>query len=157
MKNYLTNEGRARLKKELEALKTVKRQEIAERLQRSITFGDLTENAEYQEAKEAQALLEGKIMELEQLIDSAVIIEKDKQPTGIINIGSSIAVKELESEVAGEEKFTIVGSEEADPAKGFISNASPLGSAFLGHKINEIVEVQAPSGIKKFKIVAVER
>lgn len=157
MPRYLTQEGLRRLKKELEELKTTKRQEIAERLQRSIAFGDLTENAEYQEAKEAQALLEGKILELEQLIESAVIIERDSRSTDIVSIGSSIVVQQTEPSLDAEEHFTIVGSEEADPARGFISNDSPLGSAFLSKKIGDVVEVQTPSGMKKFRILTVEK
>lgn len=156
MPTYLTREGLKRLKEELKELKTKQRQEIADRLQQSVSFGDLSENAEYQEAKSDQAMLEGKIMELEELVDSAVIIDDTVGDKNVVSVGSTVTVKEVGGG-GQEQRLTIVGSEEADPIKGIISNESPLGSAFLGVKAGAEVEVQTPSGKKRFKIVKVER
>ena len=148
---YISKERLEQLKAEIEELKTVKRQEISKRIEDAKKFGDLSENAEYMEAKEAQEMNERKIQEAEQLLKNAVIIEKTK-PTGEVQIGSTITVRSD----AGEREFTIVGSEEADPVAGKISNQSPMGSSFLGKKEGEIAEVQAPSGIMTYKIIKVK-
>lgn len=151
MKKYLTREGLEKLKKELEYLKTIKRKEIAKALEKAISFGDLTENAAYQEAKEAQAFLEGRILELEDIIEKAVIISNQKKKD-IVQIGSIVTVKS-----DGEkEKFQIVGPEEAKPLEGKISYQSPLGKSLLNKKSGEEVEVITPQGKIKYKILKIE-
>lgn len=148
---YISQEGLDKHKKELEALK-LKRQEIALRLEEAKALGDLAENVEYSAAKEAQAFNEGKIVELEQLLREAVVIEGNNKKSNIVQIGCTIEVK-----ANGKNKFfTIVGSEEADPASGKISNESPLGSAFLGHKEGEVVEVETPAGRANYKILDIK-
>ncbi len=150
-KEYISKEKLEELKEELEKLKTVTRQEISKRIEDAKKFGDLSENAEYMEAKEAQEMNERKVQETEQLLKNAVVIEKTK-PTGIVQIGSTITVK---SNGASRE-FTIVGSEEADPVAGKISNQSPLGSSFLEKKEGDEVSVKTPGGIQKFKITKIK-
>jgi len=148
---YISKERLEQLKTEIEELKTVKRQEISKRIEDAKKFGDLSENAEYMEAKESQEMNERKIQEAEQLLKNAVIIEKTK-PTGIVQIGSTVLIKSN----GAEREFTIVGSEEADPVGGKISNQSPLGASFLGKKEGDEVEVKVPAGIQKFKIVKIK-
>ena len=149
-KEYLTFEGLEKLKKELEYLKTVKRKEIAQRLEKCLAFGDLTENAEYSEAKEAQAFLEGRILELEDLIRNAVII--DEKQKGSVQIGSTVLVSTDEK----KEKFKIVGAEEANPLEGKISSDSPLGKTLLNKSKGAIVEVDTPQGKIQYKILKIE-
>ena len=150
---YLSREGTEALKKELQELKTKKRREIAQRLQEAKDLGDLSENAEYFEAKEAQSLNENRIAELEELLKNVVMIETSSQED-IVRIGSTIEVK---SDKNGAEVFSIVGSAEAKPQEGKISNESPLGRAFLGRKIGEEIEIKTPSGITKYKIIKIEK
>ena len=150
---YVSEEGLAQNKKEHEALKA-NRQEIARRIEEAKALGDLSENQEYIAAREAQAFNEGKIMELEQFLREAVVIEKNSKnkKSDFVQIGDSIEAKSN-----GQKRiFTIVGSEEADPANGYISNESPLGRAFLGRRIGEAVEVAAPSGVMVYKIVGIK-
>jgi transcription elongation factor GreA len=150
---YLSREGIESLKKELQELKTKKRREIAQRLQEAKDLGDLSENAEYFEAKEAQSLNENRIAELEELLKNVVMIETSSQED-IVRIGSTVEVK---SDKNGAEVFSIVGSAEAKPQEGKISNESPLGRAFLGRKIGEEIEIKTPSGITKYKIIKIEK
>ena len=149
MPQYISPEGFQDQKKELENLK-IKRQEIAKRLEEARALGDLSENQEYISAREAQAFNEGRILEVEQLLKEAVIIEKTKK-SSTVQIGSSVTAKFNGS----EKKFHIVGSEEASPAIGKISNESPLGKAFLGRKAGETVEVETPAGKVKYQIASV--
>ena len=149
---YLSPEGMESLKKELRELKTTKRQEIAKRLQEAKDLGDLSENAEYFEAKEAQSLNETRIAELEDLLKNAVMIETPLEED-IVRIGSTIEIKSKN----GNETFTIVGSAEAKPQEGKISNESPLGRAFLGQKIGNEIEIKTPGGIMKYKIIKIEK
>lgn len=147
---YISEEGLSDLEQELERLRTVTRREIAERIREAKSLGDLSENAEYQEAKEAQAANEGRIAELEDLIRRAVVIKK-REGLERVWIGSTVEVKSgMKHRI-----FTIVGSEESDPDKGLISNESPLGKAFLGKKVNDEVEVKTPSGTIRYKILAI--
>jgi transcription elongation factor GreA len=148
---YISEEGLAELEAELEHLRTVKRREIAERIKEAKALGDLSENAEYQEAKEAQAANEGRIAELEDLIRRAVVIKK-RGGLERVWIGSTVEVKSG----AKRRTFTIVGSEESDPDKGFISNESPLGQAFLGKKVGDEIEIETPAGKVKYKILAIK-
>ncbi len=147
---YLSPEGIETLKKELQELKTKKRQEIAKRLQEAKDLGDLSENAEYFEAKEAQSLNENRIAELEELLKNAVVI-KTPSTEDIIRIGSTVETKLNNS----AEVFSIVGSAEAKPQEGKISNESPLGRAFLGKKVGDEVEVKTPGGIVKYRIIKI--
>ncbi len=151
MVKYLTLEGLEKLKKELGYLKNEKRKEIAERLGQAISYGDLTENAAYHEAKDAQAFTEGRILELEEIIRSSVIISNE-QKKDAVSVGSTVML-----ELDGEKiKFKIVGAQESNPSEGKISNESPLGKALLNKRKGEIAEVEAPCGKVKYKILKIE-
>lgn len=150
---YLSKEGLERVKNELQELKTIKRKEIATRLQEAKDLGDLSENAEYQEAKDAQSMNEARIGELQEILKNAVVIEDSEGKKDEITVGSTIEIK---SQLAGVERFTIVGSEEARPQEGKISNESPLGKAFLGKRIGDEVVVKTPQGEEKYKIIKIE-
>ena len=152
MKNYLTPEGLEKLKKELAYLKEIKRKEIAERLERCISFGDLSENSEYHETKEEQAFIEGRILELEDLIGNAVVVPEEKQQKTFAQVGSTILV----STGFQENKFKIVGAEEANPLEGKISINSPLGKALLNKSKGAIVMVNTPKGKAEYKILKIE-
>ena len=148
MSQYLSAEGLEKLKQELAELKTTVRKSIAERIESAKALGDLSENAEYQEAKDSQSQNEARIAELEEIIREAIIISEHHR-TDVVDIGSTVSV---ESEDKKEANYTIVGSEEADPMGGKISNESPLGKAFLGKKVGEKVEVRTPAGTKAFTV-----
>ncbi len=151
----LTQEGYDKLEEELENLKVVKRQEVAERIKVAISFGDLYENAEYDEAKKEQAQVEERILKLENMVRKAVIIDESKIDLNVVTIGSIVKVKDLEFDE--EVEYTIVGSTEADPYDGKISNESPVGKALLGRAAKEVVEVQVPDGVAKFEILEIRR
>ena len=150
MPNYLSNEGLEKLKQELQDMKSDGRKEIAQRLEDAKALGDLSENSEYQEAREAQELLEQKILELEEALRNAVVIEKTGTTDKVL-IGSTVTVESP----SGKQTFTIVGSEEAQPSEYKISNESPLGKAFLSHQVGDRVEVKAPIGIINYKILQI--
>ncbi len=147
---YLTRDGLEKLKKELTELKTVKRKEIAGRIQDAKELGDLSENAEYAEAKDQQAFTEGRIVELENTIKNAQVIS-EVNTGGIVHIGSTIKLSAGSNEV----QYTIVGSNEANPPQGLISNESPLGQAFIGRQVGDTVEVKVPKGTVNYKILSV--
>lgn len=149
---YISSQKLKELKKELEEHKTTLRQQIAERIQEAQTQGDVTENAEYAEAKEAQAFNEGRIIELENLINNAVVVFR-KRKKDTIQVGSQIVVKDKKNK---KFEFTIIGSEDANPIEGKISNESPLGQAFLGQKQGDEIQVQTPKGKIKYKIVRIK-
>ncbi len=149
---YLTAEGAARLRAELEELKGPKRRELAERLRAAIQMGDLSENADYHKAKEDQAFLEGRIQELEYLLKNAVIIEEMEQEKGVVALGSRVTLQE---DGAPPETYQVVGVKEADPRHGKISHESPIGSALLGHKAGDVVEVETPGGRIRLKILEI--
>ena len=151
----LTQEGFDKLEEELELLKTTRRKEVAERLKVAISFGDLSENAEYDEAKKEQAALEERILKLENMTRVAVIIDEDSVDLDIVTIGS--IVKIFDYEFDEEVEYNIVGSAEADPYEFKISNESPVGKALLGRKKGEVVEVTVPDGIIKLKILDIKR
>ena len=151
----LTQEGFDNLEKELNYLKTEKRAEIADRIKVALGFGDLSENSEYDEAKTAQAENEGKIVELENKIRHAKIIDEKDIDTKTVQIGNK--VKLYDEEFKEEIEYTIVGSTEVNLAENRISNESPLGKALLGAKKNQIVEVNAPAGIMKYKILSIKK
>lgn len=155
----LTADGLAKLEDELENLRTVKRVENSERIKVAISYGDISENSEYDDAKNEQAFIEGRILELEQLINTATIIdEKGKKKKGIVALGSTVVVQDLapEDEEDKEQEYTVVGTTEADPFAGRISNESPLGAAILGKKVNSIVSVHTPAGDHDYKIIKVK-
>jgi transcription elongation factor GreA len=145
----LTREGYAQLQEELDFLRTVRRREVAEHIRAAKEDGDITENAGYETAKSEQAFLEGRILTLEDMLKKAVFIEEDK-PTNVVTPGCHVTVVEDGGE---PETFQIVGSAEADPARGRISNESPLGHALLGHKAGEEVSIRTPDGSSRFRIV----
>jgi transcription elongation factor GreA len=151
---YVTREGLKKLEEELEHLRTVTRAEIAQRLHEAMEEGDIDENAEYDDAKNQQAFVEGRILTLEMMIKNAVLIEEGgkKRRTEVV-LGSVITVKESSGDET--EKYTMVGSAEADPRHGRISNESPLGKALLGKKVGDEVTISAPAGKLTFKIVAI--
>ena len=151
----LTQEGYDNLEKELEYLKTEERADIAERIRVALGFGDLSENSEYDEAKNAQAANETKIADLENKIRHARIIDESEIDTKTVQIGNTVKIKDLEFDEDLE--YTIVGSTEVDLANGKISNESPIGAALLGAKKNEIVEANTPGGIAKFKILSIKK
>ena len=151
----LTQEGYDNLEKELEYLKTEKRAEIAERIRVALGFGDLSENSEYDEAKNAQASNEMKIAELENKVRYARIIDESEIDTKTVQIGNTIKV--LDMEYDEEVEYTIVGSTEVDLSLNRISNESPIGAALLGAKKGEIVEAQVPAGIAKYKILSIKK
>ena len=148
---YVSEEGLNKLKEDLRGLKTTRRKDIAQRLEHAKSLGDLSENAEYQEAKEEQSLLESEIAELEETIRNAVLIQKSGR-SDRVEVGSTIRV----SSVHGEETFTVVGSEEADPVGGKISNESPMGKTFLGHRAGDTVQVKTPGGITQYEIAEIK-
>ena len=151
----LTQEGFDKLEQELENLKTVKRVEIAERIKVALGFGDLSENSEYDEAKNAQAENETKIAELENKIRYAKIIDESEIDTKTVQVGNT--VKLLDIEFDEEVSYTIVGSTEVDIAQNKISNESPIGSAILGAKKNQVIEVQAPAGVMQYKVLSITK
>ncbi len=147
---YVSAEGLRKLEDELEHLRTVRRKEVAERIHSAMEFGDYSENAELEDAKNEQAFLEGRIMTLEQMIKHAVVIDQNGHHE-VCELGSHIIV-EADGEKAS---YTIVGSAEANPAEGRISNESPVGRALLGHKAGDVVKCVVPAGLIEMKILAV--
>ena len=151
----LTQEGYDNLEKELEYLKTEERAAIAERIRVALGFGDLSENSEYDEAKNAQAANENKIADLENKIRHARIIDESEIDTKTVQIGNKVKIKDLEFDEDLE--YTIVGSTEVDLANNKISNESPIGAALLGAKKNQVVEANTPGGIVKFKVLSIAK
>ncbi|HKR99500.1 MAG TPA: transcription elongation factor GreA [Candidatus Dormibacteraeota bacterium] len=147
----LTKDGLARLERELDELRTVRRSEVAERIKYAKDFGDISENAEYEDAKNEQGMVEGRILVLENMIRNAVLIE-EPSGGGVVGVGSVVEVKDD----FGKQTFTIVGPAEVDVAQGRISMESPLGKALLGHKSGDQVEVQSPDGTRRAKITKVQ-
>jgi transcription elongation factor GreA len=148
--SFLTKEGFQKLQDELDYLRTVKRQEIAERLHEAMEGGELIENAEYEAAKNEQAFVEGRIQELDLILATARLIDNGKSKEGLVQVGSTVVIEE---DGAAAETFTIVGVAEANPREGKISNESPIGKAVIGHKAGETLLVEAPGGHFKVKIV----
>jgi transcription elongation factor GreA len=149
---YLTAEGEAKLKIELEQLKGPHRDELSKRLRSAIQMGDLSENADYHKAKEDQGFLEGRIQEIEAILRNAVIIEKSAN-TDVVSIGDHVTIQEDDFP---PETYQVVGAREADPRNGRISNESPIGSAIMDHKVGDIVAADTPGGRMKFKILKIE-
>lgn len=151
---YMTEEGKAKLEEELHTLKTVKRKEVVERIKIARDFGDLSENSEYDSAKEEQAFVETRIAQVEKMIRYAVIIESDNKNKGIVDLGKTVTFKELPD--GEEETYTIVGSAEADPFEGRISNDSPMAKSLIGKEKGAEVMVATPGGEFKVKITNVK-
>lgn len=149
---YLSAEAFEKMKQELEHLKKDKRKEIAEKLQAAIALGDLSENAEYHDAKDEMGMLEGKIAQMEDQVKNAVIIEENGEKKDKVEVGCQVEIESEGSRIT----YKIVGPNEADPAEGFISNETPLAEALMGHKAGEEVEFEAPSGKKVYKIIDVK-
>lgn len=150
--SYLTAEGAARLREELEYLKGPAREQLSIRLRAAIQQGDLSENADYSAAKEEQGFLEGRIQELEHLLRNVVLIEDIKQDTTVVNIGTKVTVQEEDFD---PETYQVVGPKEADPRKGRISNESPIGRALIGSRLGETIQVDTPGGSIRLKILSI--
>ena len=154
-KFIMTYEGVKKLEEELEYLKTVKRKEITEKIKVALGYGDLSENSEYDEAKNDQAFTEGRILQLENMLKNAVVVDESEIPKYKVSVGS--IVKVMDYEFDEEVEYTIVGSAEADPMNFKISNESPVGSALIGKKVGDVVEVAVPSGMSKFEVLEIRR
>ncbi len=150
----LTPDGLKRLEEELEGLKSVKRREVAERIKVAIGYGDISENSEYEDAKNEQAFIEGRIITLEKMLRNARIINNDEIDLETVSIGSTVIVEDLE--FRDTMQYTIVGTAESDPLNNKISNESPVGSAIIGKKKGTTVEVNVPAGIIQYKIVDIK-
>jgi len=148
---YLTPEGEIKLKAELAELKGPRREELAQRLRSAIQMGDLSENADYHKAKEDQGFLEGRIQEIENILRTAVIIERSQGD--VVSVGSHVTIQEADFD---PETFYVVGAKEADPRHGRISNESPIGSALINHKVGDVIEADTPGGKIRLKILKVE-
>lgn len=151
----LTPDGLSKLEKELDHLKTVKRREVAARIKQALEFGDISENSEYDDAKNEQAFVEGRIATLEKMLRNARVIDQDEVDTDTVTVGSKVRLKDLES--GQEYEYTLVGSAEADPGAARISNESPVGRAILGKKVGTVVEVDAPAGTLRYEILSISR
>ncbi|MFJ7637303.1 transcription elongation factor GreA [Peribacillus sp. NPDC097264] len=149
----MTNEGKAKLEQELEHLKSVKRKEVVERIKIARSFGDLSENSEYDSAKEEQAFVEGRITTIENMIRNAKIIEDNDLNTDTVTLGKSVTFIELPN--GDEETYSIVGSVEADPFEGKISNDSPIAKSLIGKKVGDKVSILTPGGEMSVKIVSI--
>ena len=154
-KFIMTYEGVKKLEEELEYLKTVKRKEITEKIKVALGYGDLSENSEYDEAKNDQAFTEGRIIQLENMLKNAVVVDESEIPKDKVSVGS--IVKVMDYDFDEEVEYSIVGSAEADPMNFKISNESPVGSALLGKKVGDVVEVAVPNGVSKFEVLDIRR
>lgn len=152
---YLTRQGYEKLREELESLKTVRRRELSKEIEKARAHGDLSENAEYDAAKEAQALNEKRIAELEDKLARARILDDENIPKDEVLIGATVKLKDLDSKDVLE--YTLVSEVEADFSQGKISVTSPVGKGLLGHKENETVEIKIPAGILRYKILKISR
>ena len=152
---FLTANGLQKLEDELDELKTVKRREIAERIKQALACGDISENSEYDQAKNEQAQLEERIAKVESMLRNGILIDENEIRTDVVGIGSKISIHDKKYDE--DMDLVIVGSAEADPTEGMISNESPVGSALLGHKVGDIVDVVVPDGIIQYEIKDITR
>jgi len=152
---FLTPEGLKKLEEKLDYLRTVRRNEVAERIKEARSFGDISENSEYEDAKNEQAFIEGEIAELEKMLRNAKIIDQGDVDVTVVSVGCTVRVKELE--INEIEEYNIVGSAEADPSLNKISNQSPVGASLLGHQVGEIVTVQVPAGNIEYEILEIKK
>ena len=155
MAHTVSKEGKAKLEADLDYLVTTRRKEVAEKLKEARSFGDLSENAEYDEAKNEQAILEARIVELESIIENAIVVDDDDISVDEIGVGSIIKIRDLEFDEV--ETLQIVGSTESDPDNGKISDDSPIGKSALKKKVGDIFEVEAPVGILKFEVLEISK
>lgn len=152
--NILTLEGLAKLEEELNTLKN-KRTDVAERIKQALAFGDISENAEYDEAKKEQAFVEGRIIQIENILRTAKVIDDEDIQTDMVSVGSKVLLKDIE--FGDEVEYTIVGSAEADPMNLKISNESPVGKALVGKSAGDTVEISVPDGIIKYEILQINK
>ncbi len=151
----LTPAGLKKLEDELEQLKSVKRREVAERIKVAISYGDISENSEYEDAKNEQAFVEGRIITLEKMLRNARIINEDDVDTGVVSIGSTVRLRDVAFKEDVE--YLIVGSAESDPTDNKISNESPVGRALLGKSVGSLVEVSVPAGTIRYKVLEIRK
>ncbi len=151
----LTDEGLKKLEEELESLKTVKRKEIAEKIKVALSFGDLSENSEYDEAKNEQAMVEARIAQIEAMLKNAKVIDDDDINTDVVSVGAKVKVLDLEFDE--ETEYQIVGSTETDPMNNRISDESPIGKGLVGHRVGDTVEVETPGGMLVFIIKGISK
>jgi transcription elongation factor GreA len=160
-KYVMTYEGIRKLEEELEYLKTVKRKDITEKIKVALSFGDLSENSEYDEAKNEQAFVEGRIMQLENMLKNANVVDESEISKDVVSVGAKVKVKDLDfnPELDFEEEMLlfIVGSAEADPLENKISNESPIGKGIMNKKVGDVVEIPIPDGSKRYQILEIRR
>ena len=149
----ITREGLQKMKEELEYKETTEKMRIAEQLKVAISYGDLSENAEYDAAKNDQAALEQRINELRQMIENAVVVDESKINTDAVGFGTRVTLVDVDDEDEEEEVYTIVGTSESDPLNGRLSNESPVGAALLGAHVGEVVTAQTPGGARRLRII----
>ena len=149
--HYLTSAGLAKLRAELEHLQTVKRAEVRDRIRTAQEYGHLSDNADYLDAKNEQAFVEGRILDLEEMLRDAVVIPEHPQG-GVVRLGSTVTATTAQGD---RDTYTIVGSAEANPSRGLISNESPVGRAFLGRRVGEAVQVMTPGGVLAYTIIEI--
>jgi len=152
---FITDEGLRRLEDELEELKTVRRKEIAEKIKVALSFGDLSENSEYDEAKNEQAIMEGRIAEIEAQLKNVQVLDESELTTQAVHVGSIVTLKEKKSGKAVE--YKIVGSTESDPFSGKISDESPIGKALIGHKVGDTVNIEIPAGVIVYTVTKIAK
>jgi len=151
----LTQEGLKKLEEELEHLKSVKRKQVAERIKVAISYGDISENSEYDDAKNEQAFIEGRIITLEKMLRNARVIQEDEVDTEAVSIGSTVLLRDIEFN--DEVEYTIVGSAESNPLENKISNESPVGMALLGKRKGSIIDVNVPAGVIQYEILDIKK
>ncbi len=151
----LTVDGLSKLEKKLEHLKTVRRREVAERIRQALELGDISENSEYEDAKNEQGFIEGQILEIEKMLRNARVIDEQEVNPDIVNVGSKVTLLDVNNKT--EFEYMIVGSAEADPAQARISNESPVGRSLMGKKVGSIVNVEVPIGTIQYKIKAISK
>ena len=150
----LTAEGLRKNEQELEHLKSVRRREVAERIKQAIEFGDISENSEYEDAKNEQAFIEGRILTLEMMLRNAKLLDEGEIRTDVVTLGSTVKLRDLEN--SDELEYAIVGSAEADPSECRISDESPVGSAIMGRTVGSVIEVNVPAGVLKYEILGIK-
>ena len=151
----LTEEGLKKYEQELEYLKTVKRKDVAEKIKVALSFGDLSENSEYDEAKNDQAMLEARISDIEAILKNAIVIDENDISNEHVHVGSKVKLYDFEFEE--EVTYQIIGSTESDPFDGKLSDESPVGSALIDHKVGDEITVETPGGLLKFKILEISK
>ena len=149
----VTREGLQKMKEELEFKETTEKMRIAEQLKVAISYGDLSENAEYDAAKNDQAALEQRIQELKAMIENAVVVDESKIDTNTVNFGTRVTIVDLDDEDEEQETYAIVGTSESDPVNGKLSNESPVGAALLGAHVGDVVSAVTPGGVRRLKVV----